>query len=99
MAIHCPQCGTAMSELSVTQAQCAKHGPYQILFQRSAIDDGTIPLATMPPPAMPAALPYARQYMPYAQAAAALRSLGPCQNHQQVAAAERCFKCSARICS
>jgi hypothetical protein len=105
MPINCPQCGTAMAELSATQAQCAKHGPYAILFKRSAVDDGTIPLAqsaTQPPPRPPGARPYAaaQQYTPYAQAVpVAQLALGPCQNHQQVAAVQRCSRCAARICA
>jgi len=89
-----------MTELSATQAQCARHGPYQILFQRSAADDGLIPLAqsTTPQPPKSNTLSYARQYMPYAQAATP-PAIGPCQNHQQVPAAHRCYRCSARICS
>ena len=90
-----------MSELDATQARCAKHGPYTILFKRSADDDSIIPLAqsTMPPPVpRSASLANAQQYVPYAQAVPALQ-LGPCQNHQQVGAVQRCTRCSARICS
>jgi hypothetical protein len=91
-----------MSEIDATQARCAKHGPYTILFKRTAEDDGIIPLAqsTMPPP-VPRAAPvaYAQQYVPYAQAVPARPQLGPCQNHPQVAAVQRCTRCSARVCS
>ena len=90
-----------MSEVDATQASCAKHGAYTILFKRSAEDDGLIPLAqsTMPPPVpRQAPIAYAQQYVPYAQAIPA-QPLGPCQNHQQVAAVQRCIRCSARVCS
>jgi hypothetical protein len=109
MAVNCPQCGNAMSELNATQAQCAKLGPYTILFKRSAEDDGLIPLAesSAPPPrasAAPTTLPYAQQYSyaqqftPYGQPMQT-QPMGPCQNHQQVAAVQRCTRCSARVCS
>jgi hypothetical protein len=92
-----------MSEIDATQARCAKHGPYTILFKRSAADDGLIPLAhsSMPPPPPRATtLPYAQQYTPYAQAVPmAQAALGPCQNHQQVAAVQCCTRCAARVCS
>jgi len=99
--VNCPQCGSAMSEIDATRAHCAKHGPYTILFKRSAVDDGTIPLAqsTMPPPPPGATAAYAQQYVPYAQAAQPQQPLGPCQNHQQVGAVQRCTRCSARVCS
>jgi len=110
MAVNCPQCGNAMDVLNATQARCAKHGPYTILFQRSATDDGLIPLAeTSTPPrqtsAAPPALPYAQQYNSYAQQYTPYgqpmqpQAMGACQNHQQVAAVQRCTRCSARICS
>ncbi len=99
MAVNCPQCGSAMSELDATQARCARHGAYTILFKRAA-EDGLIPLAesSLPPASTDAAASYARQYIPYAQTAAPPAAMGPCQNHQQVAAVQRCSKCSARIC-
>ena len=104
MPVNCPQCGQPMSEIDATAAQCAKHGPYTILFKRSAVDDGLIPLAQTAPPvpqAGPSTLPYARgQYSPHAQPALpALPALGPCQNHQQVPAAHRCTRCAARMCN
>jgi len=91
-----------MAELNATQAQCAKHGPYTILFKRSAVDDGIIPLAgSASQPAMrpPGTLPYAQPYAAYPYAVpVAQAALGPCQNHPQVAAVQRCMRCSARIC-
>jgi hypothetical protein len=41
-----------MSELDASQARCARHGDYTILFKRAQVDDGLIPLATttLPPP-------------------------------------------------
>ena len=102
MPVNCPQCGSPMSEASASSARCARHGAYTILFKRSAVDDGTIPLAQSalpPPPAGPSTLPYAQaSYMPYAQVAVPQAALGPCQNHRQVAAVQRCTKCSARVC-
>src|SRR5438445_430413 len=90
MPVNCPQCGSPMSEASASSARCARHGAYTILFKRSAVDDGTIPLAQSalpPPPAGPSTLPYAQaSYMPYAQVAVPQAALGPCQNHRQVAA-------------
>ncbi len=99
-----------MSEIDATQASCARHGAYTILFKRTATDDGLIPLAepasTSPRPAAgPPPLPYAQQYSPYAQQFTPYgqpmqpQAMGPCQNHQQVAAVQRCTRCSARVCS
>ena len=110
MPINCPQCGSAMSAIDATQARCARHGAYTILFQRAAAaDDGLIPLAEPAAPpsqsAGPATLPYAQQYSSYAQQYTPYGqprqqvAMGPCQNHQQVAAVQRCTRCSARVCS
>lgn len=101
MPVNCPQCGNPMNQLSATQAQCPRHGPYQILFQRSGGDDGTIPLArptTLSPPASNTLNYSAQQYIPYAQPTAPRQMLGPCQNHPQVAATQYCVKCNAPIC-
>jgi hypothetical protein len=101
MAVNCPQCGSAMAEVNATSARCARHGAYEILYKRTEVDDtyDLTPDSTPPPQA---ASPYVPQYaapygqqIPYAQ----VRNLGPCQNHQQVAATHYCSRCSARICS
>ena len=102
-----------MSEVNPTEARCARHGAYSILFKRDAADDGLIPLADspaaptptqprrpLPPPGqqfIPYASPAAPQYAPYGAPAARIPS-GPCQNHPQNQAIVRCSRCTAALC-
>ena len=99
-----------MAEVNPSEARCARHGSYSILFKRDAADDGLIPLAEPagPPASAPPVaqrtgyLPPPGQAIPYAAPAYSPYSAppltGPCQNHPQVRAVVRCSRCSAQIC-
>src|SRR5687767_13979883 len=101
-----------MSELNATQARCARHGEYAILFKRPVVlaDDGTIPLSASNVPPPPPGSAYQQPQAGYAQQLgyatpgyqppfAAVRTAGPCQHYPQVAASHYCTHCSARICN